>query len=68
MSIRKRGLLGRDLDLDLQLDPRATVYPWGAMAHLSHQSQGTPSQQLLDPTSLVPTHHHHLDLDLDPVA
>ena len=27
---------------------RTTVHPW-AMVHLSHQSQGTPSQQILDP-------------------
>jgi len=29
--------------------PRATVHPW-PMVHLSHQSQGTPSQQLLGPS------------------
>ena len=36
------------------------------MVHLSHQSQGTPSQQILGPTSLVPARHLDLDLDLNP--
>jgi len=34
------------------------------MVHLSHQSQGTPSQQILGPTSLVPTRDLDLHLDL----
>jgi len=48
------------------LTPQDYGTPLGAITHLSHQSQGTPTQQILGPTSLLPT--HHLDLHLDPEA
>jgi len=51
------------LTLTLTWTSRATVHPW-AMVHLSHQSQGTLSQQILGPTSLVPTRDLDLHLDL----
>jgi len=35
---------------NLDLDPQGHSTPLGAMTHLSHQYQGTPSQQLLGPS------------------
>ena len=45
ISKYKRTVLACDLDLDLDLDPQGHGTPLGAMTHLSHQSQGTPTQQ-----------------------
>jgi len=63
VSIHKLGLPARDLDLDLDLDlePQGNGTPW-AMVHLSHQSQGTTSQQILDPLGLEYTHRAKVHL------
>ena len=49
------------LTLTLTLTPRARVHPW-AMVHLSHQSQGTPSQQIIGP--LWPEYTHRAKIRL----